>query len=316
MRVSLGSIGPVGAQVLRAITRLYPLNTPRTSILSRLPAIPPEYGPFHGKRGDCYAGYDNDEVCQSLFWFGDFDPWVVSTIRRLARPGSVGLDVGANIGAVALTLGKAVGPQGRVFCFEPMPPNIAHLKRNIAANALHWIEVEPIALSDNHKQLRMILPKDHAGMSRVVSANNGGLWQEPVTRGIMRGFIASGGAAEEKDTFVVNCTTLDQWLSERGRLDISVCKIDVEGHEIEVFAGMERALSDRAISAFLFERHIAHTVRNDPIFDLLTSKGYRVLRIEKGLRRVHYVDIGSPLKARPTHDFVAVLPQSEALLWR
>ena len=33
---------------------------------------------------------------------GDFDPWVVNTIRRLAKPGSVGLDIGANIGAVAL----------------------------------------------------------------------------------------------------------------------------------------------------------------------------------------------------------------------
>ena len=214
---------------------------------------------------------------------GDFDPWVVNTIRRIAKPVSVGLDIGANIGAVAFTLGKAVGPQGRVFCFEPMPPNIAHLKRNIAVNALHWVKVEPIALSDSHKQLRMVLPKDHAEMSRVASA-------------------------EEKATFVVNCTTLDQWLAERGRLDISVCKIDVEGHEPEVFAGMERALSDRAISAFLFERHIAHTVRNDPIFDLLTRKGYRVLRVEKGLWRVHYVDISSPLKARPTHDFVAVLP--------
>jgi FkbM family methyltransferase len=281
------------AKVLRAITRRYPLNTPRAFILSRLPAIPLEYGPFHGKRGDRYVGYGNDEVCQSLFWFGDFDPWVIKTIRLLARPGSVGIDIGANIGAVALTLGKAVGPQGRVFCFEPMPPNVAYLKRNIAANALHWIEVEPIALSDNRKQIRMILPRDHAGMSRVASAEE---------------------SAEEGATFVVNCITFDQWLSERGHLDISVCKIDVEGHEIEVFAGMERALSDRAVPAFLFERHIAHTVGNDPIFDLLKSKGYRILRIEKGLWRVHYVDIASPLKARPTQDFVAVLPQAEALL--
>lgn len=224
-----------------------------------------------------------------FFWFGDFDPWVIKTIQLLARPGSVGIDIGANIGAVAMTLGKAVGPRGRVFCFEPIPTNLAYLKRNIAANALHWIEVEPIALSDNRKQLRVILPRDHAGMSRVASA-------------------------EEEATFVVDCIRFDQWLSERGHLDISVCKIDVEGHEIEVFAGMERALSDRVVAAFIFERHIAHTVRNDPIFDLLKSKGYRVLRIEKGLWRVHYVDIASPLRARPTHDFVAVLPQAEALL--
>jgi methyltransferase FkbM-like protein len=157
----------------------------------------------------------------------------------------------------------------------------------------------------------MILPKSHAGMSRVAPAEEEATVVVNCTP-LDQWRLARPGL--EEATFVVNCTTLDQWLSERGRLDISVCKIDVEGHEFEVFAGMERALSDRAISAFLFERHIAHTVRNDPIFDLLTSKGYRILRIEKGLWRVHYVDLDSPLKARPTQDFVALLPQSQMLL--
>jgi FkbM family methyltransferase len=301
------------ARVLRAITRRYPLNTPRASILCLLPEIPPGYGPFHGKRGDRYVSYGNDaDVCQSLFWFGDFEPWVITTIRRLARPGSVGLDIGANIGAVALTLGKAVGPQGRVFCFEPMPSNIIHLKRNIAANALHWVEVEPLALSNSHKQVRMILPKGHAGMSRIISLEENSSLVNRTTPDHWR--LANPSSIGPENTFVVNCTTFDQWLSERGRLDISVCKIDVEGHEFEVFAGMQRALSDRVISAFLFERHIAHANRNDPLFDLLTSKGYRILRVEKGLSSVHYVDLCSPLKARPTQDFVALLPQSQMLL--
>jgi FkbM family methyltransferase len=268
------------------MTSRYPLNTPRASILSRLPAIPSAYGEFRGKRGARYRGYwmSDDEVCRSLFWFGDFDPWVNLTLSRLARPGSVALDVGANIGATALTLAKAVGPQGRVFCFEPMPSNIVYLRQNIAANDLTWVQVEPVALSDKGGELSMILPADHAGMSRVVADAN------------------------DQTEFRVRSTTFDDWLETQPKLDISVCKIDVEGHEAEVFAGMKKALSNRVVPAFVFERHIGSEVRSDPIFELLASNGYRLLRIEKGLVRVLYVDVADPPKARPTRDFIAILP--------
>jgi hypothetical protein len=96
-------------------------------------------------------------------------------------------------------------------------------------------------------------------------------------------------------------------------MDISVCKIDVEHHEPEVFAGMERALSKHLIPAFVFERQLRDEDHpSDPIFNLLAHKGYRLLRIEKGIARTCYVDLADRPEARPTADFVAVLPESDA----
>ena len=45
-------------------------------------------------------------------------------IRRLVRPGSVVLDIGANIGALTLELARQVGSGGKVFAFEPT--SLAH----------------------------------------------------------------------------------------------------------------------------------------------------------------------------------------------
>lgn len=282
------------AQMLRAVTSIYPLNTPRASILRWLPQIPANFGEFRGKQGIRYRGYwaDNDEVCRSLFWFGDFDPWVNETLSRLAKPGSVALDVGANIGATAMTLARAVGPKGRVFCFEPIKENIGFLKENIAVNRVTWVQVEPIALSDRQGELSMIVPKNHAGMSRVTDAD-------------------SDHSAQR-----VRSLTFDNWLTTQPKLDISVCKIDVEGHEIAVLNGMAKTLSKQQIGAFVFERHVCAGTRSDPVFEILACNGYTVLRIEKGLTTVSYVDPQNSPRARPTHDFVAVLPEYRTDLWQ
>lgn len=41
--------------------------------------------------------------------------------RRLAVPGSVVLDVGANVGIYTRVLSETVGAAGRVHSFEPLP---------------------------------------------------------------------------------------------------------------------------------------------------------------------------------------------------
>jgi hypothetical protein len=124
-----------------------------------------------------------------------------------------------------------------------------------------------------------------------------------------RSSIARG---DDRAAFQVSSLTFDEWLETRPVIDISVCKIDVEGHEPEVFAGMERALSKHLIPAFVFERHLRDEVLSDPIFNLLSDKGYRLLRIEKAIARTYYVDLADRPEARPTADFVAVLPESDA----
>ena len=53
-------------------------------------------------------------------------------VRKLPRrPGDVFVDGGANIGYYTLMSAELVGPQGKVFAFEPEPRNYSQLKANI-----------------------------------------------------------------------------------------------------------------------------------------------------------------------------------------
>jgi FkbM family methyltransferase len=271
---------------LRAITRRYPFNTPRASILNRLPAVPKTQGYIIGKSGQIFQGYyrESDDISRSLYWFGDHDPWVGYTLRKLAQPGDITLDIGANIGVTALELACAVGPQGRVICFEPMPHNLDHLRANVDANHTANIEVVPIALSNVEGRAQFMFNTTYPGRS---------------TLGPLESLSPSG---------TVSVRTFDAWAQEKGFDRFGVAKIDVEDHEEKVFAGMAKTLAGQKIEAFLFERHLPPDIQSDPVLDLLERSGYDVFRIFKGYLRVIYVPAHRRHGGRPTSDFVAVLP--------
>jgi len=57
-------------------------------------------------------------------------------IRRAVTPGSVCMDIGANIGLHTLGMGRAAGPHGRVFAIEPESRNFALLSENLRLNRI------------------------------------------------------------------------------------------------------------------------------------------------------------------------------------
>jgi FkbM family methyltransferase len=271
------------------LTTRYRLMTPRASILRRLPPVPEGQTAFRSRNGmivGYYAG--RDYISGNLYWFGDFDPWVDATLRRLARPGDIALDIGANIGSTSLVLAHAVGPRGRVIAFEPHPGNARFLRSNLSANALSTVEVQEVALSNSEGSLFLTEPSGQPGMSRLDS-----------------------GAGER--SIPVPTQRLDDWLESRPELgSIAICKIDVEGHEPEVFAGMPNTLAAGRIASFVFERHLPAPAPDDPLLDLLADSGYQVYRIEKSPLKVRYVDPKNPPEARPTSDYVAVHAKGDA----
>lgn len=66
----------------------------------------------------------------------EYDPLVHAFLRSRVRPGSVVLDVGANLGIYALCLAEWVGPRGRVYAFEPNPAARAVLEKHVALNGV------------------------------------------------------------------------------------------------------------------------------------------------------------------------------------
>lgn len=284
-------------KIIRQVTKYYPFYYPIYPLLKFLPDIPDNYGEFTIKNKLKINGYGGgrDVVCKSLFWFGEFDPSVNITLKRLVEPGDTTIDLGANIGATAMILALAVGNQGKVICFEPIPANFGNLESNINVNHLSQIESHQLALSDSEGIVKMSIPSGQFGKASINTA-----------------------VTSSENLTEVKKTTFDVWKTQQQKLittKIALCKIDVEGHELEVLRGMANTLQTAVngecqIESFVFERHVEWDAVSDPVFDYLASYGYRVLRIDKRLKSIVYRPLGVKPIGQPTDDFVAIIPGS------
>jgi FkbM family methyltransferase len=275
---------------IRAILRGYPFMRPRVAVLRRLPSVPESFSPVPVRGGlklfQCYPG--DDVVSKSLFWLGEFDPWVNRALERLSRPGDTVADIGANIGATVLCLAQSVGANGRVIAFEPFPPHLEKLRANVEGNHLGQVAIQAMALSSAPGKLSMSMPDEtRQGMAHVGS--------------------------DGQRTREVEADTFDRVVERLAIKSVSVCKIDVEGHEPQVLAGMEKTLADGVIQAFVFEHHRepGDGGEGDSVLGLFKERGYRVFRLHKSFLSFRGVELGEKGAGEPTADHVAVLKGSE-----
>lgn len=160
---------------------------------------------------------------------GYYEEFEVGLFRRLAARSGLVLDVGANIGVYAVTGGADVPSGGRVVAFEPVPENLAYLRRNVAANGLGGrVTVEPVAVGEGPGEITLYLSAEQTGKHSAAAANAG----------------PPAGAV------TVPMTSLDAYVTGRAP---DLIKIDVEGYEGFVLSGARRCLG--ALPALLFELH-------------------------------------------------------------
>lgn len=81
---------------------------------------PNPFRPVEGRHGHFAALRGDTTIARAIEVSGGFAEGEVRLLAGLVRPGDVAVDVGANIGAVAVPLARKVGPAGRLLAFEPM----------------------------------------------------------------------------------------------------------------------------------------------------------------------------------------------------
>jgi len=194
-------------------------------------------GPIKGSRWVVGAGTHG---C----WLGSYELSKQHRFTAELRPGWVIYDVGANVGFYSLLAARCVGPSGRVFAFEPVPENLAYLRRHVALNALAQVTVYPIAVSDTCAHLRF-------------------------TRGANR----STGHLDNSGDLEVKTVTLDNFVFGQGNPPPQIMKVDVEGAEIRVLCGAQRILEIHRPLLFL-ATHGA--VLHQKCCAWLRSAGYRL----------------------------------------
>lgn len=135
-------------------------------------------------------------------------------LRSNLRPGDTAIDVGANVGNIALALAAAVGPSGKVLAIEPHPRIFSYLKGNAAYNRFSQLDVLNCALGAERSTIFMKDRRDDD--QNAVSAHPG------------------ASAAIE-----IPLQRLDD-VAPPG--DIALLKVDVEGYEYFVFSGAAATL--------------------------------------------------------------------------
>ncbi|UAL11774.1 FkbM family methyltransferase [Caulobacter segnis] len=187
------------------------------------------------------------------------EPGTGDVLRRLVQPGMVVADVGANIGLLTLLMAWATGPSGKVIAFEPEAVPRSNLEKMKHLNGLAWVEVRDQAVGEKPGRLTF-------HVSDIIGHSS--LYALPET--------------EEARTVEVEVVRLDD-VAPAKRMD--VVKIDVEGAELDVLAGMKGLIAknpDLAIVAEFGPEHLKR-VGQTPAqwFKAFTDAGFKAYIIDE-----------------------------------
>lgn len=187
-----------------------------------------EFGTFSCSESD-------DLLAMYLLESGDVERGLRLFLQHALKPGDVFLDAGANIGLHTVAAAHVVGPSGRVYAAEAMPRTLQHLRASLRLSAVEdRVEVLPVALGSCDEDGREFHIGAVAGHSSLYPIDT------------------------EVEVLRVDVRTVDGLL---GGTRVALAKIDVEGAELEVLAGMRGLLAANPDMGVIAEYAVSHLAR-------------------------------------------------------
>lgn len=215
-RATLAAIDPpprTPASAFRAVVGAFDRQSLNTPFAVRLTPEDVSYIDFHGV--SIAVDLADGSVSRPLR-SGEYEPHIVAFLKQRLQPGMTFVDIGANLGSLAILAAKLVGETGRVFCFEPNSENCRLILLSTTRNDLKNITLFPVAASSTPGHA---LFGTHMG-------SNGGLMP------------SSTDVLLNPGCLVVPTFRLDDLIHDR----IDFLKIDTEGAEGLVIGGAGRLL--------------------------------------------------------------------------
>jgi FkbM family methyltransferase len=270
-----GPLEPIALRLFRALTRGRPAG------IEGLPC------PVHLDGMTLWHDPDRPSNTVRALAAGGYEQAIAGLFQSTLRPGMTVLDVGAHIGYFSLLAARQVGPSGRVWSFEPDPANRADLERNIEANAMgERITVVPLAVSAAVGEASLHQMTGDTGSSSLFPG--GQTVEQRSNRGIP-----------------VGTTSLDAWARSEGWPTIDLLKVDAEGAEGAILAGMAELVerNPKMVVVLEFQADALEAAGEDPIGFL-----GRLRAIAPG--RVRVLDDGSDGAAIASEDFAKLTRRS------
>ena len=197
---------------------------------------------------------------------GMYEPEVTELMHGLLTPGKTLVDVGANVGYYTLMGARLVGEAGRVYAFEPEPAVFKYLALNAARNGAQNVIAVPKAVADGGGSL-------------------------PFTSSALEGGFLNGPSALLDAPITVDAVSLDGYFSTLGWPSIDVVKLDVEGAEGRVLAGMHELSAKNPELRIVMEYNLEAIRRagltSRDVSDVLVQLGFPTAYIiEQGLKPI------------------------------
>ncbi|MEW5784274.1 MAG: FkbM family methyltransferase [Bacillota bacterium] len=242
---------------------------------------------FAGKYDLSYLVFPDSAIDQDVVREGVYSDWTIQLLSQFLPENSIILDIGANIGGLALPLAKMVAPQGVVYAFEPDFQNVSQLQINKELNQLDNVVVLPLVLQDD-AQVAMV------SLYIRRSTDQEGL----VNRGLSTILWMPTDYVRKERAF---SSTIDAQVWEQRITKVDLIKIDVEGAELNVLQGGHRTIAGHhPIILYEFSSvidHMASTNNSAQAYYYLKEMGYRQYEMAKGwlLTEINKLDRDFPL---------------------
>lgn len=238
------------------------------------------------------SGRTGDLVQRHIYYFGCWEPNATAFVERrlAAQPSRTFIDVGANIGYFSLLAAKCL-TGGQVVSIEALPATFAKLQANVALNGYRNIRTVLCAATDTRRDVA-IFPAD-PGNEGATTMVPGTFQSSPVT---------------------VQGRPLPEILSAEEIATARVIKIDVEGAESEVIAGLEPVLPQLSADCeVVMEINVTLLGREKSlaIVETFRRHGFSCFSIENDYRPEYYWSFREPKRPQradlPTQGLVDVI---------
>jgi FkbM family methyltransferase len=192
-------------------------------------------------------------------------------LELLDFTGQTVYDIGGNEGIFTLFFARRIGASGCLVTFEPNPRSHARIVENVRLNGFNSVDVRRIAIGAAVGRASLLFPTDETA------------------RGSLSDDIQSQILHENRIAAVeVDIDTIDRQIAN-GLPEPDFVKVDVEGFEREVLAGMVETLARRRPRLYI-ELHGVDRLRKlgnaTAVVEDLWHAGYRIHHVESG-RTIH-----------------------------
>jgi FkbM family methyltransferase len=237
----------------------------RTYLRRALWSLVPSNSPLIYRLAKRYVDLYNDENNDDIETNGEF-----RLMQRNLPECETIFDIGANVG-LWTTLALRIKPTAHIHCFEPSRNAFQRLLSNrFPPNVV----CNNFGMSSAPGKAKLYLFDEGSGINSLYQRQG----------------LESFGLSTQQREETITLGTVDHYCLERGIQAIDFAKVDVEGHELEVFKGMTRMLRSRQVRIIQFEYggcNIDAGVLLKDIFAFFKSFSYTFYKIfPKGLKPV------------------------------